>query len=366
MTRRSSLALAAAIALCAAGVTACKTKKADKSGPVLANVGDETITADDFKRRLDETSPFLRARYNTPERKKEFLENLIKNELLAQEAQRRGLDKTPAVQEVVKRAMVQELLRQQLDEKLAGGDLGDGELKKFYEGHVDDYVKPERIRIHHLLVAAEPNDQARRREGRAKALRLLEDITQREAKGEINAFQVVAMKESNDPQSAPVGGDMRYLSKEEMTKELGEAVASAVFQMQKPGDKAGPIETPKGFEIVKLQNKTVALDKKYDDVKEMVRQRMARERRSKDYDDFIKRLRDGGNVKLNEAEIAKLPNPETGPNMQFPGAPDVAAMHGVPPGRPGGMNGAVQGGIGGNPNQRPPPPRQPPVASTPR
>jgi peptidyl-prolyl cis-trans isomerase C len=95
-------------------------------------------------------------------------------------------------------------------------------------------------------------------------------------------------------------------------------VSAAVFQMQKPGDKAGPVETPKGFEIVKLQNKTVALDKKFDEVKEMVRQRIARERRTKDYDDFIKRLREQGNVKLDDAEIAKLPNPEPGPGMQLP------------------------------------------------
>ena len=339
MTRGIRLALVPVLAVCALSALACKSKKPEKVGPVLASIGDDVITADDFKRRLDETSPFLRARYNTPERKKEFLENLIKNELLAQEAQRRGLEKTPAVQEIVKRAMVQELLRQQLDEKLAGGDLADGDLRKFYEGHVDDYVKPEKIRINHLLVAASPDNQIARREARHKAIRLLEDIIQREAKGAINAFQVVAMAESNDLQSKPVGGDMRYLSREEMTKELGEPVADAVFQMVKPGDKAGPIETPKGFEIVKLQNKTVALDKRFEDVKEMVRQRMARERRSKDYDDFIKRLRDGGNVKLHDAEIARLPNPEPGPHMQMSGLPGHPSL---------------------------PQPKQPPVATVPK
>ena len=169
MTRGIRLALVPVLAVCALSALACNSKKPEKVGPVLASIGDDVITADDFKRRLDETSPFLRARYNTPERKKEFLENLIKNELLAQEAQRRGLEKTPAVQEIVKRAMVQELLRQQLDEKLAGGDLADGDLRKFYEGHVDDYVKPEKIRINHLLVAASPDNQIARREARTRS-----------------------------------------------------------------------------------------------------------------------------------------------------------------------------------------------------
>ncbi len=312
----------ALLPLVAVAALACKSStKVQHTGPVLAEVGSDVITSDDFKKRLDETSPFLRSRYNTPERKKDFLENLIKNELLAQEAARRGLEKSPAVQEVIKRAMVGELLKQQLDEKLTGADIGEKDLQGYYEKHQDDYVKPERMRINHLLVAAGKDRSA----ARAKAQRLLREIADREGKGELNAFQVVAMKESNDPQSAPVGGDLRYLSKSEMVKEVGQGVADAAFQLAKPGDKAGPIETEKGFEIVKLQNRTVALDKKLSDVKEMVRQRMARERRSTEYDEFINKLRKDANVKLHDDEIAKLPNAEPGPvGGQFPGAPPVS------------------------------------------
>ena len=72
---------------------------------MVAKVGDEVITADEVKKRLDETSPFLRARYNTLDKKKEFVENLIRNELLAQEAKRQGLDQSPAVKEQMKRAI---------------------------------------------------------------------------------------------------------------------------------------------------------------------------------------------------------------------------------------------------------------------
>src|SRR5690349_3899171 len=114
----------AGILLAAAAFAACN-KSSSKSGPVVAKVGDETITADEVRQRLNETSPFLRARYNTLDRKKEFLENLIRNELLAQEAVRQGYDKSPAVKEQMKRAMIQELIKHQLDEKLTGADIAD-------------------------------------------------------------------------------------------------------------------------------------------------------------------------------------------------------------------------------------------------
>jgi peptidyl-prolyl cis-trans isomerase C len=93
-TRLSAILFALSLAAC---------HKNEAKGPVVAKVGEESITADELKHRLDETSPFLRARYNTLDRKKEFLENLIRNELLAQEAQRQGFDKSPAVKEQMKR-----------------------------------------------------------------------------------------------------------------------------------------------------------------------------------------------------------------------------------------------------------------------
>src|SRR5438477_1661475 len=147
MNTRLARVLCATLAL-----AACH--KGEKSGPAVARVGDEVITADEVRQRLNETSPFLRARYSTLERKKEFVENMVRNELLAQEAVRQGYDKSPAVREQMKRAMIQELIRHQLDSRLSGADIADDELKKFYDAHIDDFVKPERARVFHILLPA--------------------------------------------------------------------------------------------------------------------------------------------------------------------------------------------------------------------
>jgi peptidyl-prolyl cis-trans isomerase C len=320
---------AIALALVAA---ACNKRDSSKSGPVVAKVGAEVITASELKRRLDETSPFLRARYNTLDRKKEFLENLIRNELLVQEAERQGFDKSPAVKEQMKRAMIQELIKKQLDEKLNGADLADADLKKFYQAHLEDFVKPERARVFHILLPAK--DAKEKAEARKKAVALLKDIDAREKKGEVNAFQTVAMKESKDQLSAPMGGDLRFLSRDELAKAYNAELASAVFEMKgpgpdyapaTPGQKAGPIETPAGIELVKLQVKTVAQSRSFDDSKESIRGRMARERRSRDYDEWIKKLRESTQVSIDEAELDKVqiegtvaPQPISRPNASAP------------------------------------------------
>ncbi len=264
---------------------ACTSKGRSSSGPVVATVGDDVITAADLKKRFDETSPFLRARYNTLDRKKEFLENLIRNELLAQEARRQGFDKSPAVQEQMKRAMIQELIRKQLDERLTGADISDDDLKKFYDSHLDDFVKPERARVFHIFLPAK--DAKEKAAAKKHAQELIKDIDARTKKGDASAFQNVAMKESKDQLSAPMGGDLRFLSKEELAKAYNQQLADAAFDLKQAGDMSGPVDTPNGIEIVKLQLKTQPLNRTFADAKESIRGRMARERRSKEYDEWM-------------------------------------------------------------------------------
>jgi peptidyl-prolyl cis-trans isomerase C len=309
--------------LCAAlALAACK--KNEKSGPVVAEVGSETITADEVRQRLNETSPFLRARYSTLDRKKEFLDNMVRNELLAQEAVRQGFDKSPAVREQMKRAMIQELIKHQLDSKLSGSDIPDDELKKFYEAHVEDFVKPERARVFHIFLPAK--DAKERAEAHKKAAALIKDIDAREKKGEVNAFQSAAIKESKDTLSAPMGGDLRFLSKDELSKSYNTELASAAFDLKNPGEKSGPIDTPSGVELVKLQVKTVAMNRSFDESKEPIRQRMARERRSRDYDEWVKKLRDNTKVTIHEQELEKV-QVEAAPPPPAPGQPNVAGGH---------------------------------------
>jgi peptidyl-prolyl cis-trans isomerase C len=298
---RSSLAC-----LAIAAAAGCKGKAEDKTGPVVATVGNDTITADELRRRFDEVSPFLRGRYNTVERKKEFLENLIRNDLLAQEAARRGLDKSPQVREQTKRAMVQELLRQQLDERLSGTDISDDELKKFYDAHLEDFVKPERARAFRILLAADKGDAKGRAAAKKQAQALRKEIDERTKKGDVNAFQAAAMKHSQDKSSASLGGDLRFLSRDELAKTFSPELAEAVFSLKNPGDEAGPIETAQGIELVRLQVRTVAFERKFEEAKDSIRGRMSRERRSREYDEFVRKLRESGSVKIDEVELAKV------------------------------------------------------------
>src|SRR5687768_16416709 len=64
----------------------------------LAKIGERTITVGDIAQDLSDTGAFMRARYNSPERRREFVDQMIRFELLAQEAHRRHYDQLPEVE----------------------------------------------------------------------------------------------------------------------------------------------------------------------------------------------------------------------------------------------------------------------------
>src|SRR5262245_14274694 len=102
------LATAAVAAAALVGAASCKpkphktggtgsTQQTGEQAAVVARVDDRPITAGDVQDRINKQTPFARARYGTLEKKKEILDGIIRIEVMAAEAERRGYDKDPDV-----------------------------------------------------------------------------------------------------------------------------------------------------------------------------------------------------------------------------------------------------------------------------
>src|SRR5690349_15002197 len=118
-----------------------------QAGQIVAKVGDTSITLGDFAERLASQSPYLRARYTSPERRREFLDNMVRFELLALEAQRRGEDKVPEVQRVKEQMMVQQMMKELFDDKgVKLSDITDSEIQSYYDANQAEFHKPAQRR----------------------------------------------------------------------------------------------------------------------------------------------------------------------------------------------------------------------------
>jgi peptidyl-prolyl cis-trans isomerase C len=243
MRRLNAFGIAGAIALAACSPSA---KKSD--GPVVAKGEGIAITEQDFKARLDEQSPFIRSRYQTLERKKEFLDNLIRFEVLAREAEKQGLAKDPEVLNTMKKIMVQKLVQKTFSDVEGAKNIPEAELQAYYDSHKSDYYRPRKVRLAAVVWNA-PEGTPERAKDVAAAKKAAARVKAEEKKNAL-VFAQVVNEYSEDPASKAAAGDLNFKTAEELEQAYGKPFADTALAL-KPGETSGVVETKQGVYVVK-------------------------------------------------------------------------------------------------------------------
>lgn len=269
----------------------------------LVIIGDTRVTVGDFAEQLADKSPYLRARYASPERRRELLEELVKFELLAKEATRQGLDKSDEVMRTKRQLMVQQMLKAEFEDKVKLSDITEAEIQAYYDAHPDEFHKPEQVRASVIVVKDE-----------AKAKKVLKQVLEAERNPSADSqalFRQLASELDEDRALKERGGDLQFFSR---PKERGEgeppvpdAVADAAFKLDKIGDVAPElVKTPAGYQIVKLTGKRKELARTLDQTRRTIQHKLWRERREAAVEAFVKTLRDKAHVEENWALLEQV------------------------------------------------------------
>ncbi len=107
---------------------------------ILAQVGGHYITINDFQKAMNQQSPYFRSQFISLVRKKEFLRDLIKFEVLILEAERRGMQYLWPVKLAERKAMIN-LLIKRIIAKVSPSLIKVAELKRYYEKHRNLFPK---------------------------------------------------------------------------------------------------------------------------------------------------------------------------------------------------------------------------------
>jgi peptidyl-prolyl cis-trans isomerase C len=324
------------IGLCAAAL-ACSQQKGKKSGPVVAKGNGITITADEFKARLDEQSPFIRARYTTLDRKKEFLDSLIRFEVLAREAEKQGLAKDPDVQNTLKKIMVQKLVQKNFQDPGNAADVPEPELQKYYDGHKDEYVRAKRIRVAAIVWNA-PQGSPERAKKLATAQKALAKVKAEEKKNTLAFAQAVA-EFSEDAATKGMAGDLQFKTQEELEKAYSKEVADAAFKL-KPGETSGVVQAQQGLYVLKYTGEQPEMNRTYDQVKAQIANKLHREKKTKEFDEWLKNLREQAKVAVDDKALDAVEVQAAAPGMAGPGMPGMP-MGAMPPGHGAGGPGVA-------------------------
>ena len=185
------------------------------------------------------------------ERRSAVREELVNREVLAQAAQKRGLDKNPEVQAQIDMARQAVLVRALFENELKSNPITDQQLQQQYEQFKGSMGTNE-YKVSHILVDTE-----------AEAKQVIEDLK----KG--GDFAKIAQEKSKDPGSKGNGGDLDWGPAARYVKPFADAV-----QSQPKGQvSAAPVKTDFGYHVIRVDEVRPLKVPEFTELKEQFRQR---------------------------------------------------------------------------------------------
>jgi len=297
----SCIAAAFIIANCSGGLTT-------SSGKTLVSINGKKITEGDLD-FLGTINPRIAAQLSSPAGKKRILDNLVEQELLYQEAVKKGINRDPEVRakaELYRRVIVAQSL---LDKEMETA------AKKYYDEHKGEFQK---LGLAQIMIRYENNPKKVKKikgqkiHSEKEALTLANKALERINKGE--AFAKVAEDVSEDVATKNRGGDMGLVTKNDqrfVARGYGPLVDKA-FEM-KVGEVAGPIKTENGYHIITVIKGTEL--EPFADAERSIMFKM----RSKIRTDLVEGLKKKGSVTFTaELEPKTMPPPPKPAKIEKP------------------------------------------------
>jgi peptidyl-prolyl cis-trans isomerase C len=261
--------------------------KAD-DGEVVATFSGNRLTTSRVLKEMERLPAPSRAYLQAPDRKRQFVDNMILNDLLFNEGQKLGYDKDDDIDRQVndlrRRLVVQKVVR----EYQKPPEITDDQAKAYYDENPTLYSTTQ-IRASHILV----KDEAAAREIREQV------------KADPSKFADIAKEKSTDKTSGQKGGDLGMFGPGRMVPEF----ERAAFALQQ-GEISDVVKTQYGYHVIMVTERKEGERRPFDQVKEQIkatlRNKAIQEQQEKRYAD----LKERANVKVDDVVLEKVQVPQ--------------------------------------------------------
>jgi parvulin-like peptidyl-prolyl isomerase len=303
--------------------SAGKNEGAGLSKPV-ASVNGVEIQAVDLEKAMEERIPATGHRNISQKRLAEIqteeLDKLIGQEILLQEARRLKIKVKPESVEaeiqkiqarfpseekyrqalkvqgltpedirtgVERHLAIQQLTDQEVRSKIS---VSDDQMKGYYDGHREQFMRPPQIRLRILLIRVDPSGlEADWEKGRQKA----QELADRAKKGE--NFEKLVREFSEDEDLKAKGGDTGLLHQGRLPYSELEGVAYD----RDPGSISDPVQTLYGYVVFKVEEKQPARQMAFDDLnKDFLRNEMRKSATDAKLKEWMDGLRAKAEIKI--------------------------------------------------------------------
>ena len=242
---------------------------------VVAHVNGVDIKQSDLDFAASEVGPRL-ANYTQADRKRVLLQYVIENELMAEAAEKDGLDKAANFPDRAKYHHRRALRDAFFDMSITNG-VSDDAAKKIFDEKIGS-VKPEQeIHARHILVPTE--EEAKK-------------VAERIKNGE--DFATLAKEVSKDTNAE--GGDLGFFTRGQMLKPFEDAAFALDV-----GQVSAPVQTQFGWHIIKVEEKRDQKLPTFDQVKEAIKAQLVQAKAQ----EVVTGLRDAAKIEVVDPEIKK-------------------------------------------------------------
>ena len=281
---KSRILLVSAASLLALGAcdSAKDSKPADQAakGPAVATVNGIAISQQTVDMIAKQGAGA--GRPDTPESRKAIIDQLALQMVVADEAIKKGLDKTPEVAEQIE-AMKQSILaRAYVQDFIKNNAVTDDMMKSEYE-RIRATITGTEYKARHILV--EKESEAR-------------DIIARLRK-EPAAFVKLAKERSKDSRSGANGGDLGWFDLSRMVPEFG----AAVSKLEKGKFTQEPVKTQFGYHVILLEDSKPIEAPPMEEVKPQLTQQLQQQNLKKQLD----ALKAGAKIEMVGASAPAAP-----------------------------------------------------------
>lgn len=257
-----------------------------KSDDIVVKAGSSKLTKKELQEDLQSLPPQTKAFLASPEGVNRLKDELIKREVLYEEAKKKDLTKSEEfkrrVEEFKKITLINMLLEQELKNL---SQVTEQEAKEYYEKNKDLFIKPTEVRLSQIVVKNE--DEAKK-------------VYERIDKGE--EFNKIAKELSRDERTKASGGDIGFFKK----GQLNPQIENVAFSLRK-GQVSMPLALKGELYIFKITDvKGTAVD--FEQIKGQLIEQLKAKKQQDWFNSYIEELKKKHKVKVNEKFLQEILN----------------------------------------------------------
>ncbi|HRE18882.1 MAG TPA: peptidylprolyl isomerase [Rhodocyclaceae bacterium] len=231
-----------------------------------------------------------------------IVDKLIMQTLVAEEAVKKGLDKSPEVIEQIDLMRQSVLASAYVQDLIKNGAASDEVLKAEYE-RIKATITGSEYKARHILVEKE-----------AEATAIIAKL-----KKDPGSFEKLAMEKSKDAGSKASGGELGWFDLSRMVPEF----AAAVSKLEKGAITQEPVKTPYGYHVIQLEDSKPIEAPPFEEVKPHLAQQVQQQNLKKHLDDLKAKAKiESAAIPAAAPAAAPAPAPAAAPTA--PAAPTAA------------------------------------------